>query len=487
MKTRIESQQGLASVAPPRPSATARWALTGLSLSMLLSSLGTSIANVSLPALAEAFAASFQAVQWVVLGYLLAVTSLIVSAGRLGDLVGRRRLLLAGIVVFTVASILCGLATSLWLLIGARVAQGIGAAAMMALTMAFVGETVPKDQTGRAMGLLGTTSAIGTALGPSLGGFLISAFGWQAIFLPNVPLGLIAFFLARKYLPADRRSVMAGTTEFDRLGTCLLALALSSYALAMTVGRGDFGAWNLGLLAAAGALVALFAFVETRVSAPLLRLSLLRDPGLTAGLLTSALVSTVMMTTLVVGPFYLSLALGLKPAAIGLVLALGPLVAAVMGVPAGRMADRLGARRVTTIGLAGIAAGSLILAVLRAPAGIAAYIAPIVMMTVSYALFQTANTTAVMRDLPADRRGVISGMLNLSRNLGLITGASVMGAVFAFASRSTTLTNASPAAVAGGMRATFAVAAALIAIALAIALRGGADTPVLATRRKAPA
>ncbi|MBP8200390.1 MAG: MFS transporter [Nitrospira sp.] len=153
-----------------------RWILAGLSLSMLLSSIGTSIANVSLPTLAQAFDASFQQVQWVVIAYLVTITTGIVSVGRLGDMTGRRRLLLVGVFLFTVASVLCGVAPTLWLLIAARAAQGLGAAIMMALTMAFVGETVPKSQVGSAMGLLGTMSAIGTALGPSLGGMLISEF-----------------------------------------------------------------------------------------------------------------------------------------------------------------------------------------------------------------------------------------------------------------------------------------------------------------------
>src|SRR5262249_32496159 len=127
------------------------WALVSLSLSMLLSSLGTSIANVALPTLAQAFAASFQDVQWVVLAYLLAITPLIVSVGRLGDIAGRRRLLLAGFALFTLASGLCSVAPTLWWLVGARAAQGLGAAIMMALTLAFVGETVAKDKTGSAM------------------------------------------------------------------------------------------------------------------------------------------------------------------------------------------------------------------------------------------------------------------------------------------------------------------------------------------------
>ena len=160
-----------------------RWGLACLCLAILLPALGTSIANVALPTLAQAFDASFQQVQWIVLAYLLAITTLIVSVGRLGDIVGRRRLLLAGLVLFTAASVLCGTAPTLWLLIAARAAQGLGAAVMMAIAMALVGETVPKARTGRAMGLLGTMSAIGTALGPTLGGVLISGLGWQAIFL----------------------------------------------------------------------------------------------------------------------------------------------------------------------------------------------------------------------------------------------------------------------------------------------------------------
>ncbi|MEI6301815.1 MAG: MFS transporter [Betaproteobacteria bacterium] len=450
-----------------------RWALAGLSLSMLLSSLGTSIANVGLPTLAQAFNASFQQVQWIVLAYLLAITTLIVSVGRLGDVIGRRRLLLAGIGLFTAASVLCGLAPTLWLLIGARAAQGLGAAIMMALTMAFVGETVPKAKTGSAMGLLGAMSALGTALGPSLGGVLIAGPGWRGIFLVNLPLGILAFILAQRTLPADRRGTMTDGAGFDKLGTLLLALTLAAYALAVTLhhgdGRGSFGPLNLALLLAAAVGVGLFVLVEARAKSPLVRLAMFRDPVLSASLATSALVMTVMMATLVVGPFYLSAAIGLNTAMVGLVLSLGPVVVALTGVPAGRIADRFGAQRITIAGLVIMAAGSLMLSMMPETLGVLGYIAPIVVTTAGYALFQTANNTAVMADVRADQRGVVSGMLNLSRNLGLITGASVMGAVFAISAATTDIISAHPEAVASGMRITFAVATALIVVALAIA------------------
>ena len=465
MAGRDEVQAGRTDLTP-----SIRWILVSLSLSMLLSSIGTSIANVSLPTLAQAFDASFQQVQWVVIAYLVTITTVIVSVGRLGDITGRRRLLLIGVFLFTVASVLCGVAHTLWLLIAGRAAQGLGAAIMMALTMAFVGEAVPKAKVGSAMGLLGTMSAIGTALGPSLGGMLISELSWRAIFLINLPLGLLIFLLAHRYLPADSLRQKADRAGFDYAGTLLLSLTLAAYALAMTIGRGSFGPRNMSLLVAALLGAGLFLFAETRAESPLIRLTMFRNPLLSASLAMSALVSTVMMATLVVGPFYLSRTLGLNAALIGLVLSVGPFFAALTGVPAGRLADRLGPPRMTLLGLIGIAAGAFALFMIPATLGIYGYTAPLIVITVGYALFQTANNTAVMTGTHPEQRGVISGLLNLSRNLGLITGASVMGAVFAAAASTIDITTAPPEAVATGMRVTFAVAAVLILVALAIAV-----------------
>ncbi|EJN32660.1 arabinose efflux permease family protein [Pseudomonas sp. GM78] len=408
----------VAAVAQRTPSV--KGALASLSLAMLLSSLGTSIANVGLPSLTQAFSASFQQVQWVVIAYLLAITTLIVSVGRLGDLVGRRRLLLWGIALFTLASALCGLAPNLGLLIAARALQGLGAAVMMTLTIAFVGETVAKGKTGGAMGLLGTMSAIGTAMGPALGGVLIGGFGWRSMFLVCVPLGLSTWLLAQRYLPEDRPAT-TGRTSFDSLGT------------------------------------------------------LFRDTRLSGSLAMSLLVTSVMMATLLVGPFYLSQTLGLTAVQIGLVLSVGPLVAALTGVPAGRIVDRCGAPGMTLAGLVGMTFGCLMLSVVPETFGVGGYLAPMVVVTLGYAVFQTANNTAVMLDVPADQRGVVSGLLNLSRNLGLVTGASALGAVFALASKSVDIGTAHPQAIASGLRTTFVVALGLIVVACLIAWRRQAD------------
>ncbi|NTS30395.1 MFS transporter [Phyllobacterium sp. BT25] len=456
---------------------SARLTLTALALSTLLAALGVSIANVALPTLAQAFSAPFQHVQWIILAYLLAVTVCIVSVGRLGDVVGHRQVLLAGILLFTLASALCAAAPTLWMLVAARTAQGLGAAILMSLSIAFVGDTIPKERIGSAMGLLGTMSAIGTALGPSLGGVLIAGAGWRAIFLVMLPLGIANFILAYRYLPGESRKGLATRTGFDLPGTLLLAVTLAAYALAMTIGRGRFGGFSAGLIGLAVVAGMLFVLVEKRTKSPLVRLAILRSRVLSGSLAMNGLVSTVMMTTLVVGPFYLARGLGLSAALVGIVMSGGPIISALSGVPAGRMVDRRGTRAIILAGLSIMVAGSLALCLIPATFGIAGYITAIAILTPGYALFQAANNTATMKDVAADQRGVVSGMLSLSRNLGLITGASVMGAVFARASSALDIAAAPADAIIAGMHVTFAAAAVLALVALAVAMRTATIRP----------
>jgi len=448
---------------------TLNWPLAGLALAALMASLDTSIANVALPKLAAAFGAPFHAVQWVVLAYLLAVTSLIVSVGRLGDIVGRRRLLMIGVSLFTAASLACGLAPTLEVLIATRALQGVGAAVMMALSMALVADAVPRERTGAAMGVLGTVSAIGTTLGPSLGGVLMDTLGWPAVFLINVPIGLLTLWIARRTLPADQGTSGQDRPRFDVPGTVVLALTLAAYALATTTQRGAVLSAPI-LFGAAGAGAFLFVVMQRKAAHPVMPLSVFRDQSLSGGLAMGALVSTVMMTTLVVGPFYLIGALSLDAARAGLVISAGPLVAALAGAPAGRLVDRVGAGRALLWALVGMAAGLAGLAFAPAAFGVGGYTAAIAVLTSHYALFQAANNTSIMQGVAADRRGVISGLLSLSRNLGLITGASVMGALFARVVGTGEVAAASPQAVAAGMQTTFIAAAGLMALALAVGL-----------------
>jgi MFS family permease len=393
-----------------------------LALSMLLASLGTSIANIALPELARDFPAPFPVVQMVVVAYLGGLTLFTVIVGRLGDTYGLRRSLIAGLVLFSVASLLCAVAPGIWFLVAARAVQGVGAAFLMTLAMALMRETASGDRIGRAMGLLGTVSAIGTALGPVLGGVLIAVAGWRSIFLVQVPPAVLALSLAVALLPNGGGKEIAKPAAFR----------------AVLNGR------------------------------------------LAPNLLANLLVAAVMMTTLVVGPFYLGLGLGLDAALVGLAMAAGPVIAILSGMPAGRAVDAWGPRRVSAAGLALLASGALLLAVLPNLSGVAGYVLAVTVLTPGYQLFQAANNTASLADIPTDGRGLASGLLTLSRNVGLIAGASAMGTVFALAVGTGDFGHASAWAIADGMRSTFIFAAIMIVVAIVI-LFGGALLRVLTT------
>lgn len=398
-------------------SPSSRRAQTGitvtLALSMLLASLGTSIANIALPELAAAFPAPFAQVQAVVVAYLAALTLSVVSAGRLSDRYGAKNILVAGLALFASASLLCALAPNLWLLIAARALQGIGAAFLMTLAMTLMRQTASAARIGRAMGLLGTVSALGTALGPTLGGLLIPLAGWRAVFWVLVPLAVLALILAVSLLPngSQRKS-----PQPSRL-------------------------WS----------------VINRELLP--------------NLLINLLVAAVMMTTLVVGPFYLGAALSLTATQVGLVMSVGPLISIVSGVPSGHLVDAWGSRRVLVMGLLLLAAGSGLLALLPNAIGITGYVLAIIVLTPGYQLFQAANNTAAFAQTPSQQQGTVSGLLGLSRNLGLIVGASAMGAVFAAAVGTDAFAFAPASAIAAGMRQTFLLAGMLMLAALAIASR----------------
>lgn len=439
--------------------------LLPLSAAVLLSSLGTSIANVALPNFATAFGAPFHAVQWVSIAYLLTMTALVVAAGRLGDMYGRRKLLLVGLGIFTAASVPASLAPGLEVLVAARASQGVGAALMMSLGMALVSESVPAEKTGSAMGLLGTMSAVGTALGPTLGGLMIDLWGWPSIFLVNVPAGVIVLVMVQMNVP-KQTVIRAPQLGLDMPGLLTLAATLATYALSMTIGRGHFGMSSLAMLVLVVIGIATFVLIERQAKTPLVPLKLLNGRAMSVGLFTNMVVSAVLMSTLVVGPFYLSIALGLKAAMVGVVMSVGPLLSALTGVPAGRLVDRIGAPQVSILGLFGILLGCGLLVVLPETLGVAGYVGPIAMITVSYALFQAANNTAIMKDVAQQDRGVTSGLLNLSRNLGLVTGTSVMGAIFALGVGSPNLAAAGSEAVVSGMHLAFTVSAAFVVLAL---------------------
>ena len=455
----------------PTP-ATRRLGLLALGLATLLPMLGGSLANMVLPALGQAFAVPFASLQWVLVAYLLGITCLTVVAGRLGDRFGRRRLLLLGLGLFALASLLCALAPTIGWLIAARALQGIAAACMLSLALAMLGQLVPPARRGWGMGLLGTLSACGTALGPSFGGLLTASFGWQAPFLLLVPLSLLALGCVRLGLPRDDCSPQEEGINLTSLS--LLVAALLCYGLALTLGGALALWWGAGALLVTGS----FIRRERRAPVPLLPLALLGAPGLSNGLLASALVASVMVLTLLIGPFYLRGVFGLGLGTVGLMISGGPLLAALTGMPAGWLVDRLGARQVIRLGLSVMGAAALGLVGAAGQFGPLGYLLPILLLTAGYALFQTANNSAVVGAASEQTKGAVAGLLTLSRNLGQLTGVAGLGGLFAALVGEQGLTLASELVF--GTRALFALSTLLIGLAFWLVGRRREGVPVRA-------
>ncbi len=353
------------------------WALlplAGVIGAAFLAQLGLTSLNVALPSLAIAFHTTSLHAQTVVVAYLAGLTIGLPLAGPFGDRFGRRRALVAGLAVFTAASVAGFFAPTLPLLVLARAVQGLGGAAMATMSVALVVDAFPSGRTGATLGVLSMTSACATMLGPSLGGLLVAAFGWRSLFVLNVPIGILAIVLVAGAF-ADRA-------------------------------------------------------VATR-RAGLFNLRLLGDPELTAGLVASLIVAMIMASTLTIGPFVLAEGMHVPLAEMGLVMACGPLVSVVLAVFVGRLSDRIGHRRTTIGALACLACGAVLLTIVVSWHQVLAYIAAIVVLSIGYASFQTPNSAAVMALAPIDRRATVSGLLNLARNIGFILGTIVLGALFA--------------------------------------------------------
>ena len=439
------------------------WIMLGLSLSILVSSLATSMSNVALPHLTQVFNASMQAVQWVVIAYLLVITSLVVSLGRLGDILGNRRMLLIGMFIFALASLLCAMSNTLIWLVLARALQGLGAAIMLALSMALMSKTQQKS--GRAMGVWGSMSAAGTALGPALGGMSLSLFGWQSLFLLTLPLTLVAFFILYRALPTEQ-VINKEKAQLDVKGNLLLSLSITFFALAMTLNPNQLGPLNMGLFSIAILGVVLFFQIEKTQSSPLIPPQLVQQKAITIGFINCAITASVVMTSLILGPYYLSISLGLSEFQFGLVMSSGPIMVALTGLPAGYLVDKLGPKKPIIIGLSLMMIGCIFMSANSPDTGVFGYIFALITITLGFSLFQIANSAQLLQEATSSSKGLISGLLNLARNLGFITGATVMSSLFFYFIGKETIDLAIENNVTFALQSTFLIAAFILFMGL---------------------
>ncbi|MCO7175389.1 MFS transporter [Sporolactobacillus kofuensis] len=409
---------------------SARSITVGLALAIFMSSLDTSVVNIVLPTLVKAFNTSFSGVQWVIISYMLAVTSLIVGAGRLGDLFNMKKVYQVGLAAFTLASFFCGLAPNILVLSVARFIQGIGAAIIMALSFAIAQDAFRGKIAARTMTILTAMVSLGFAIGPTIGGVLIDMFGWRSIFFINVPLGLLALLLMKPYCPARAHNAYI---PFDYHGLLTLGTALAVFVSAMlrSENRGFSDPLVLFLFGVALIGFIIFFLLEMRTTHPLIRPSVWRNRMLCTSLFASIFIYSNLNCVQVIAPFFLHQISHLSNAQMGLVFSVGPAATTLLGFIAGWLMQKIMPWKVMTFGILLILLGDFAMTFLSATSGAVGYVWRIILINGGLAFFQTPNNAVVMQKAPDADKGLFSSMLGLGRNLGLTIGTSVMSSLFA--------------------------------------------------------
>lgn len=402
-----------------------RWLiLVVLNLFTFMSTLDGSIVNIALPVLSKQLGLPIAQIEWVTTGYLMAICTVILFFGKLGDMVGKIRVFRLGTYIFIVGSLLCGFSGSLPFLIVSRVIQALGASMTMANSQGIITDIFPAKERGKALGLIGTFVSLGSIAGPSVGGIIISSLGWEYIFWVNVPIGLIAVFIGWKVLPADLVKVKA---KVDAPGSLLFAVFIvalfSGLLLGQQAGYGNL--WIILSLVLAAAAFILFLRVETKREQPLLELSLFKNPLFSVSILCGFLVFSANFCFNIIAPFYAQNMLNLSPFSAGFLLMLFPICMVVVAPISGALSDKLGSEPLTFAGLIVMVIAQFGLAALHDGSSLWVVGTWIAMLGIGSGLFQSPNNSLVMSQVPRTQLGSAGSVNSLVRNVGMVVGITI--------------------------------------------------------------
>lgn len=449
------------------------WALMVLCLGVLMIVLDTTIVNVALPSIREDLHFTETSLVWVVNAYMLTFGGFLLLGGRLGDLLGHRRMFLAGLVLFTVASLACGLARGQGLLIAARAAQGLGGAVVSAVSLSLIMNLFTEaGERARAMGVYGFVCAGGGSLGVLLGGLLTSTLSWHWIFLVNILIGVAVYALCLRLLPAARGAAGGGKLDVAGALTVTASLMLAVYAVVNGNEAGWTSAQSLGLLGAAALLMALFLAIEARVAEPLMPLALFRLRNVATANVVGVLWAAGMFAWFFVSALYMQLVLGYDAMQVGLAFLPANLIMAAfsLGLSA-KLVMRFGIRGPLAIGLLLAALGLALFA--RAPVDghFAADVLPgMLLLGLGAGIAFNPMLLAAMSDVEPSQSGLASGVVNTAFMMGGALGLAVLASLAAARTAALAGAGAAPvAALAGGYRVTFLAGAVIAAVAAALA------------------
>lgn len=402
-----------------------------VAIGVFMATLDSSIVNISLPTIAQYFNVPLNgAIEWVIIAYLVATAAILLTAGRLADMLGRKAVWVVGLAVFTIGSALCGMAPQLSFLIASRALQGLGGALLMAVSPAMLTNAFPASERGRALGLNAVIVSLGVSVGPTLGGFITASFSWRWIFYVNVPLGILGLILSLRLLTEPIRR---NPGRFDPVGAILLAIGLASLTGGLSFGQ-ELG-WNSWIILSAlvigvATLIAL-VFTEQRVANPIIVLDLLKNR-----VFSSAIVSLILsfLALFAVGfmlPFYLEELRGFRTELAGLLLTPFPIMIAIVAPISGSMADRIGTRWLAAIGLTIVCIGLVLLSQLDEHSSIFDIVWRLMLTGIGQSLFQSPNNSALLGSAPRHLQGSASGFLGTGRVVGQSISIAIAGAIFA--------------------------------------------------------
>ncbi|MEO1016270.1 MAG: MFS transporter [Pseudomonadota bacterium] len=386
------------------------------------------VVTIALPVIQSDFAASFPAMQWVVNAYALLLGSLILIGGGAGDRFGRKRVFLWGIVIFAFSSLACAIAPSVEFLIVGRAVQGIGGALLVPQSLAIIAASFPKDVRGRAIGVWAGASAITTAMGPPLGGFLIDALDWRAVFWINLPLSVAAIWLAVRHIPESRNERAPNGLDWPGGVLAILAFGALTYGLTLLTDLGaSMGSAAMAFLVGAAGIGA-FLFIEARAEAPLMPLNLFRDRAFSAANLMTLFLYGALTGILFLLPFDLIERRGLSASEVGLTLLPIGLIIGVLSRFAGAAADRLGGRVLLVAGalMVALAAGGLALMTANFWLGV---VLPVIVLSIGMSLVVTPLTTVVMNAADDAHSGAASGVNNAASRLAGLFAVAILGSI----------------------------------------------------------